>query len=165
MELLKPRRRDFKPKPLQVRRWLASLDVPDWRYSMLVLVGPSKMGKSEWAKDMRGPDHTLLVDCQNAMHPDLVEFDPQRHLAVVLDEISGPDFVLRNKKLLQAHVDGARLGQSPTQRFAYDIMLWRVAIVLTCNHWDPAADVPRPSDRDWLKENCVVETVSEPVWR
>ena len=44
-------------------------------------------------------------------------------------------------------------------------MLWRVAIVLTCNHWGPAADVPRPSDRDWLKENCVVETVSEPVWR
>ena len=163
--LLKARRRGFKTRPLQVRRWLASFNVPDWRYSMLVLVGPSKMGKSELAKDMRGPEKTLLVDCQNAQHPDLAEFDPEHHEAVVLDEISGADFVIRNKKLLQGHVDGARLGQSPTQRFSYEVMLWRVPIVLTCNHWDPAADGLRPSDQEWLQENCVVQTVNEPVWQ
>ena len=165
MTVLQARRREFKPKPLQVRRWLAAFGVPDWRYAMLVLVGPSKMGKSEWAKDMRGPQKTLLVDCQNALHPDLAEFDPLRHEAVVLDEISGADFVIRNKKLLQGHVDGARLGQSPTQRYAYDISLWRVPIILTCNHWDPEVDVMRPSDRHWLLENCVVHYVNEPVWQ
>ena len=135
-----------------------------WRYSMLVLVGPSKMGKSEWAKDMRGVDKTLVVDCQNAEHPDLADFDPQRHAAIVFDEISGPDFVLHNKKLLQGHVDGARLGQSPTQRFAYEVMLWRVPIILTCNHWDPAAGALHPLDIDWLEQNCVVQIVNEPVW-
>ena len=163
--LLSARRRGFKPRTLQVRRWLASFNVPNWRYSMLVLVGPSKMGKSELAKDMRGPEKTLLVDCQNALHPDLADFDPERHEAVVFDEISGADFVIRNKKLLQGHVDGARLGQSPTQRFAYEVMLWRVPIVLTCNHWDPTADGLRPADQDWLLENCVVEAVNAPVWQ
>ena len=164
LELLAKRRRGFKPRPEQVRRWLASFDEPDWRYSMLVLVGPSKMGKSEWAKDMRGVEKTLLIDCQNAEHPDLADYDPDRHAAVIFDEISGPDFVLRNKKLLQGHVDGARLGQSPTQRFAHQVMLWRVPLVLTCNHWDPAADDLHPSDLDWLEQNCVVQTVSDPVW-
>ena len=92
-------------------------------------------------------------------------FDPERNEAVVFDEISGADFVIRNKKLLQGHVDGARLGQSPTQRFAYEVMLWRVPIVLTCNHWDPTADGLRPADQDWLLENCVVEAVNAPVWQ
>ena len=82
----------------------------------------------------------------------------------MFDEISGPDFVLRNKKLLQGHVDGARLGQSPTQRFAYEGMLWRVPIILTCNYWDPAAGALHPMDIDWLEQNCVVVTVKEPVW-
>ena len=113
---------------------------------------------------MRGVDKTLLVDCQNAQHPDLADFEMDRHTAIVFDEISGPDFVLRNKKLLQGHVDGARLGQSATQRFAYEVTLWRVAIILTCNHWALAADGLHPLDIDWLQQNCVVETVDEPVW-
>ena len=146
------------------RRWLASFEDLDWRYAMLVLVGPSKVGKSEWAKDMRGPEKTLLVDCQNAQHPDLTDFDATRHAAVVFDEISGPDFVIRNKKLLQGHVDGARLAESPTQRFAYEILLWCVPMILTCNEWEPSAAGLNPSDVEWLEQNCVVERVTEPVW-
>ena len=83
---------------------------------------------------------------------------------VVVDEISGPDFVNRNKKLLQGHVDGSRLAQSPTQRFAYEILLWRVPMILTCNEWEPSAAGLNPSDVEWLEQNCVVERVTEPVW-
>ena len=161
--LLAQRRRAFKPRPERVRRWLASFEQLDWRYAMLVLVGPSKVGKSEWAKDMRGPEKTLLVDCQNAQHPDLADFDAARHAAVVFDEISGPDFVIRNKKLLQGHVDGARLAQSPTQRFAYEILLWRVPMILTCNEWEPSAAGLKPSDLEWLEQSCAAERVPEPV--
>ena len=45
-----------------------------------------------------------------------------------------------------------------------ELTLWRVAIILTCNHWAPAADGLHPLDIDWLQQNCVVETVDEPVW-
>ena len=54
---------------------------------------------------------------------------------MLLDEVAGPTFVVNNKKLLQAHVDGAKLGQSSTQLFSYEVFLWRVPIMLTTNNW------------------------------
>ena len=160
--LIAPRRRAFKPPPPGIEAWLLSFEEPDDRYKMLVLVGPSKVGKSAWAKDLCGPHRTLLVDCQHALHPDLRAFDVHHHGALVLDEIDGPDFVLRNKKVLQSHVDGSCLGQSATQKFAYDVFLWRVPIVLTCNKWQ--TDTLDDADQNWLQENCVVEHVAQQTW-
>ena len=82
--------------------------------------------------------------------------------ALGLDEITGPDFVLRNKKVLQSHVDGACLGQPPTQHCAYQVFLWRVPIVLTCNEWQ--TETLSGAERNWLTENCVVEHVMQRVW-
>ena len=44
------------------------------------------------------------------------------------------------------------------------VLLWRVPLILTCNAWDPDADGLSPADCDWLEKNCVVHTVSSPVW-
>ena len=59
-------------------------------------------------------------------------------------------------------MERAELGQSPTQQFAYDVLLWRTPIIVTTNHWDYTnlcnADV------DWLEANCVNVHVDEPVW-
>ena len=162
LELLKPKRLRFKPLPAPIRAWLSTYSTPDWRYSMLVLVGPSKLGKTELAKSVKGPENTLVVDCQHALHPDLSAFDRAKHQAVVLDDISGPQLVLGNKKLLQAHVDGATLGQSPTQHFVYEVFLWRIPIVLTTNNWS-VADL-RGADREWLDKNCVVVAIEDRVW-
>ena len=92
----------------------------------------------------------------------LHDFNPVAHLLVVMDDVSGVDFVLRNKKVLQAHADGALLGQSPTQRFAHGVSLWRVPIVLTCNDWDIAA--LSATDANWVAENCVVEHITARVF-
>lgn len=85
-----------------------------------------------------------------------------KHQAVVLDDIGGPAFVLGNKKLLQAHVDGATLGQSPTQQYVYDVFLWRTPIIVTTNRWS-TRDVD-DEDKDWLSQNCVVVAIDERVW-
>ena len=37
--------------------------------------------------------------------------------------------ILSNKKMMQAHVDGARVGQSATQKWAHEVNLWRVALI------------------------------------
>ena len=142
--------------------WIESYKKAETRYSVLVLHGPSKLGKSELAKQIKGAAFTFVVDCQHARFPDLRSFDADKHHAVVCDEISGPRFVLDNKKVLQQHVDGAILGQSPTQREAYYIYLWRTPIIVTTNHWDTST--LSDSDSDWIAKNCVVEHVSEPVW-
>ena len=65
-------------------------------------------------------------------------------------------------KLLQAHVDGALLGQSATQMFTYEVFLWRTPMVLTTNNWDLsslAAD-----ELEWVAANCVAVRVDTPVF-
>ena len=60
------------------------------------------------------------------------------------------------------HADGALLGQSPTQFYAYGVSLWRVPLVLTCNNWQ--TEHLAPLDKDWVRQNCVVRSVTAPVW-
>ena len=76
--------------------------------------------------------------------------------------MSSPKFVVDNKKLLQAHIDGAKLGQSATQLYTYEVMLWRTPIILTTNKWNYST-LP-PEDAEWIEANCVAVPVDEPVW-
>ena len=64
--------------------------------------------------------------------------------------------------MLQAHVDGAILGQSPTQTFTYEVFMWRVPIILTTNNWQ--LEKLTDEDREWLSANCVAVHVTEPVF-
>ena len=73
-----------------------------------------------------------------------------------------PKFAVSNKKLLQSHVDGARLGQSATQLFAYEVFLWRTPIMLTTNNWK--YDDYTDSDKNWLDANCVAVHIQEKVF-
>ena len=132
------------------------------RYKMLVLHGPSRTGKSRLARSLFGQDRTLVVDVQHADHPDLRGYRRHQHLAGLLDEVASPNFIVNNKKLLQAHVDGALLGQSATQMFTYEIFLWRTPVILTTNNWDLsglAAD-----ELEWVTANCVAVRVDTPVF-
>ena len=104
----------------------------------------------------------MVVDVQHAAHPDLRAYRRGAHRAILLDEMSSPDFIVHNKKLLQAHVDGAILGQSATQLYTYEVFLWRTPIMITTNNWDLAAF--SDSDKNWIEENVVAVHVAEPVW-
>ena len=65
-------------------------------------------------------------------------------------------------KLLQAHVDGALLGQSATQLFTYEVFVWRTPIILTTNNWK--LDCLAEDEVDWVNANCVVVHVDQPVF-
>jgi hypothetical protein len=82
--------------------------------------------------------------------------------AILLDEVADPSFIVNNKKLLQAHVDGAKLGQSSTQLFAYEVFVWRVPIMLTTNNW--CLDKLSQEEREWVQSNCVAVCVDTPVY-
>ena len=152
----------FKPLVAQVEAWRMGYEELEERYRMLVLHGPSRTGKSRLARSLFGLDRTLVVDVQHAQHPDLHGFRRHEHLAILLDEVQDPAFIVNNKKLLQAHVDGAILGQSATQMFTYEVFLWRVPIILTTNNWHLSG--MSAADLDWIGANCVVVHIAEPVY-
>ena len=72
-------------------------------------------------------------------------------------------FIVGNKKVLQAHADGAILGQSATQKFTYEVMLWKTPLMVTTNNWD-FSDMSS-SDVEWLNSNCVAVHIDEPVYQ
>ena len=134
----------------------------DDRYKFLVLHGPSRTGKSRLARSLFGYDRTLVVDVLNAEHPNLKSYRRGQHRAILLDEMRDPQFLVDNKKALQSHVDGAELGQSPTQQYVYNVFLWRTPIIITTNNFN--LEILAPADRDWVLANCVDICISEPVW-
>jgi hypothetical protein len=117
------------------------------------------MGKNKWMSKGSARDGNNL----RANHPCLRTFDRASHRAIVFDDVGSAGFVVSNKKVLQAHMDGATLGQSPTQTLTYSVWLWQVPMMITTNDWN-TGDMD-PHDADWLQENCVVHTVTAPVWR
>ena len=152
----------FKPLRPEVEQWMKEYEEVEERYRMLVLYGPSRTGKSRLARSLFGTETTLVVDVQHAEHPDLRCFRRHVHKAILLDEVADPSFIVNNKKLLQAHVDGAKLGQSSTQLFSYEVFLWRVPILLTTNNW--CLDKLTQEEQEWVRSNCVAVCVDTPVY-
>jgi hypothetical protein len=99
---------------------------------------------------------------QHAAHPDLRGYRRGAHKAILLGEMASPEFIVSNKKVLQAHVDGAILGQSATQLYTYEVFLWRTPLIVTTNNWD--VEGFNEADKNWIQENCVVVHVPGPVW-
>ena len=135
-----------------------SYDNVEERYNLLVLFCPSLDVRS-----LFGESRTLVVDVQHAEHPDLHGFQRHHHLAILMDEVATPKFIAGNKTLLQAHVDGAILGQSATQLYTYEVFLWRVPIILTTNNWD--LNCLSATEREWVEANCVPVHVDVPVFQ
>ena len=71
-----------------------------------------------------------------------------------MDEVQSPSFIVNNKKVLQAHVDGAILGQSATQLYTYEVFLWCTPIIISTNNW--CLDDLTEEEREWVGANCVV---------
>ena len=136
-----------------MERFMMQFAEVDDRYRMLVLWGPSRTGKSRLARSLYGDDRTLVVDIQHAVHPDLREYKRGFHRALLLDEMSSPRFIVENKKLLQSHVDGAKLGQSATQLYSYNVFLWRLPIMITTNNWK--LDELEANDKEWIESNSI----------
>lgn len=161
-KLLAKTAKPFKPLPDKIQVWRLQYDEVKERYTFLALFGPSCTGKSRLARYLFGDDCTLVIDVQHADHPDMRKHNRKIHRAVLMDEVSSPKFAVANKKLLQAHVDGARLGQSATQLFAYEVFLWRTPIMLTTNNWK--YDDFTEADKNWIDTNCVAVHIQEKVF-
>jgi hypothetical protein len=149
----------------RVNEWLAQFRVADWRYKLLLLSGPSRIGKSIRAKTLFDPMHYFLVNCQGLGDalPSLREFDRAVHQVIIWDEIS-PQQVLATKVVFQGGVDLVSMSQSRCNNFSYQVWLWQVPQVL-CSNYFPLVEVAADAasgrqgisaeSADWLSANII----------
>ena len=159
--------RPFRVLP-RVSRWHEQFAVEKFalRYECLVLVGPSRAGKTNFALSLFGRRKSIVVNCQGlgAHLPDIRHFDVSSHCAIVWDECD-PRQILCNKVVFQSGPFGVTLAQSACNAHAYTKYLHRVAHIVCANSFPREAgevcadgSVLSAADEDWLRANvCFVD--------
>ena len=155
-------RKQMKNIP-EVTAWLRELSATRDRKKFLVLNGPSRLGKTQFAISLFGAEHTLEVNCASADHPPLRAFSPGQHRCVVFDE-APTMMILKNKRLFQSPNCKVIIGLSPTNMNAYPVYLNDAALVICTNTWLHELAAMKEADAAWLKENMVFVDVNAPLW-
>ena len=151
--------------PLLRDRWLPYFQTTRPRYPFLVIAGPSGMGKTVFVKWLFGdPAKVFEVNCASTPEPDLRQFNPVVHEAILFDEAS-PQMVLDQRKLFQAPPCWVDLGCSTTNCHKYQVFVSGKKLIICSNSWvEATAELRHPSDREWLRVNSVVLKVQAPMW-
>ena len=151
-------------KFLEVEAWKQEHAVARPRYRFLVLVGPSGLGKTQFAKSLVEKKRSLELNMASAPEPNLKEYDHEQHDLILFDECSAKK-VLLQKKLFQAPLSPVALGQSTTGCFAYNVWVHAKLLVVASNIWHHEIHELRKADADWLAANALVFDVREPLWQ
>ena len=147
-----------------MQQWMNELTAVSDRKKFLVLNGPSRLGKTQFAIGLYGVERTLEVNCAGASHPPLRNFDSHIHRCVVMDE-APVSMVLGYRRLFQAPNCQVIIGQSPTNQSCYPVYLNETAIIICSNSWHTELPALCESDAGWIRANMVFVQVSEPLWK
>ena len=151
----------------EIEEWKKQYEEELHRYKFLVLVGPSRMGKTQLARSLLGPaalGEILEVNCASGEEPDLRRFQWSRHKLILFDEVHAKQ-VSTQRLLFQACTSDVSLACSATNCHSYTIYAHRVRMVLCTNCWEPDVRLMPPEDREWLEKNAVVVPITTPCWQ
>ena len=124
----------FKEVPA-VTAWLSRLSEEHDRYPFLVVLAPSRAGKTEFAKSLF--KRPLVVTVGDLEHfPDgLRRFKRNFHDGLVLDDLRDFAFCVRHQEKLQGKVDTAtEFASTPSGQYSFAKWLWKVPVVVTANY-------------------------------
>ena len=148
----------------KVQAFLNQFKKPRHRYKFLVLAGPSRVGKTAFARSLCEPGvETLEVNCSSGAEPDLKAYRFRRHGLILFDEIQAEQ-VAAQRKLFQAQATPVQLACSATNCFSYEVFVWRKKLVLASNNWHSSLSLVSAPDRDWIQANSIVLDVLEAMW-
>ena len=121
-------------------------------------------GKTEFIKQLGGPERTLETSADGTTSPYLRNFIPSKHKVICWDECPG-DLIIAYRKLFRCPASGITRGVSPTGRDVYRVWLNEAAHVITAHRWEESLERwPNPVDRNWLKENQVFLRVTDRMY-
>ena len=137
---------------------------PRHRYKFLVLSGPSRVGKTAFARSLCEEGKEVLeVNCASGDEPNLRAYRLRRHGLILFDEIVAGQ-VAQQRKLFQAQSAPVQLGCSATNCHSYDVFVWRKRLVLASNNWHTSLAALGAPDQEWIHANSIVLDVAEAMW-
>jgi len=142
-----------------VEEWKELFEKEELRYPFLVLCGPSKMRKTEFAKSLfKNP----------FLHKDKLDWDGYKWLengCIIFDDINLPDhiwkYVRQNRVLFQSS-SIVSVNTSATNCYKRDVCAVQKPIIICTNDGllEPFVSAPY---REWIEANSVWVNVSEPI--
>ena len=155
--------RPFKTYPA-VPEWQDQYNHMKHRYKFLVLSGPSRLGKTAFARSLKVPGTEYLeLNCSANTDPDLRSYRWSLHSVIRFDEIS-PAQVASQRKLFQASASQIDLGTSSTQMYTYKVYVHMKRMVLCSNNWTAAVSQLPLDAGEWVRANTVLLEIKELIW-
>ena len=153
----------FVEHPPEVQQFTKQFSQPEdqpllRRTKVLVIIGPTSIGKSAFCKSLWTPEKTYVVNCQNMVgEPYLKPWaeNYQEYTSILFDEGTWK-LVIENKMLFQGGEDILHLSMSKTGMYTYPVFMWGVPLMICSNNFWAGFDEERDAgDKEYLKENCI----------
>lgn len=127
----------FKPFPEvpAATSWLSGFKEDAWRYPLLVVLGKSRTGKTEWAQTLFKQPLVLKVGKLEHFPEGMRAFKRGYHDGVVLDDLRDLQFLVDHQDKLQGKYNSSvEFGSTPGGQCAYFRDLYAVPVVATANY-------------------------------
>ena len=147
--------------------WLSVFKQDLDRYPILIVLAPSRAGKTEWAKSLFRQPLVLQVGELEHFPDGMRSFRRKYHDGLVLDDLRDMYFLIRHQEKVQGKVDvESEFASTPSGNYAYSKWLWKVPVVVTANYTTRNLDLLR--DNDFLANEgnrVLVERLAPPGQR
>ena len=139
------------PEVPEVTAWLQIFLGDLLRYPLLILLGQSATGKTEFAKSLFQHPLELKVCNLETFPSKIVDFKRGHHDALILDDVRDLEFLVSHQEKLQGKYDG-RIEFATTQGGTcfFTKYLYQVPTVVTINF--TTRNLRYLSDNDWLSK-------------
>ena len=137
------------PELPEVSAWLRRFADDALRYPVLLLLGSSMCGKTEYANSLFRKPLELKIGPLLHFPDKLRSFDRRQHDGLVLDDVRDLRFLTENQDKIQGKYNvELEFGITPGGQCKYEKYLFRVPIVATINH--STLNLQFLDNHDWL---------------
>ena len=127
----------FKPFPrvVEAETWLETFKADRLRYPLLVVLGQSLTGKTEWAQTLFRNPLVVKIGCLEHFPETMRAFDRKKHDGLILDDLRDLQFLVAHQDKIQGKYNSeVEFASTPGGGLAYWRDLFAVPVIATCNY-------------------------------
>jgi len=129
--------------------WLAMFREDRLRYPLLVVLGRSHTGKTEWVKSLFQNPLELKVGCLEVFPEGMRSFERGKHDGIILDDVRDLAFLAAHQEKLQGKYDSrVEFATTPGGTCAFTKYLFAIPLAVTVNY--STSNLDFLETHDWL---------------